>query len=247
MNQPITSRVSPLTTPAGRQPAHRPHLPLAPWMPWIGRQRPATPDEEAAFADELARRAAGSEAPVRRSDVTAVLNALRCGLTAAELFEEAPGLRPERLHAAYCELEYLRFEASLAWSTIAASGHIEVFEDHRAAAAKLLPAVVSRLDDVARTAPEEFDLVALQLAAAVASTNAAARRIERVIAAAPAGSTRAVTLGRVLYDPCGGGGVTGRPDFLAHRVGALVPARVAALLGEPVAGESSVCTRGRVR
>lgn len=243
MNQRISTRApSPATgTPAPVAPIATRH---ASWMPWTGRGRPATPEEEVAFVDGLLVLAEGRPATFRRSDVTAVMNALRCGLTVGELFEFAPGLRPERLHAAYCDLERRRYEAGLAWTTITVAGRIDVFLHHRGEAAKLVPALISRLDEVARSTPEEFDLVLLQLAAAVASAHAAARRIERVIAASPPDSERAIELGRVLYNPTSEG-VTGRPDFLAHRVGALVPTRVAALL-EETDDVAAPCTRGRL-
>ena len=174
-----------------------------------------------------------------------MLNALRCGLTADELFDRAPGLRPARLFAAYCELDRRRGEANLAWTSITIAGRVEVFREQREDAGALLPSLVTRLDEVAVESPAEFDLVLLQLAAAVASTGAAARRIERVIEAAPTDSDRGVELGRVLYNHTGAG-LTSRPDFLAHRVGALVPTRVATLLGEAV-GEPDNCTRARRR
>lgn len=243
MNQPrVWAPEQAVGGPSNAPPPGHQH---AVWMPWFGRNRLATPQEEAEFVDDLASRATHRPTTVRRSDVTAVLNALRCGLTVEQLLERAPGLCPARLHAAYCELERRRYDANLAWTTIAIAGRIDVFDRHRGEAAKLVPALVTRLDEVVVGSPEEFDLVLLQLAAAVASTNAAARRIERVIEASPADSERSVELGRVLYNH-GGQGVTSRPDFLAHRVGALVPTRVAALLGESVT-DTENCTRARRR
>lgn len=243
MNPPITTWVTepPISTPATTASRHR----NATWMPWIGRNRLATPHEEAEFVDGLAAMTGATSSTFRRSDVTAVLNALRCGLTVDELLDRAPGLCPGRLFAAYCELDRRRGEANLAWTSITIAGRVEVFREQREDAGKLLPTLVTRLDEVAVESPTEFDLVLLQLAAAVASTGAAARRIERVIEAAPTDSERAVELGRVLYNHTGAG-LTGRPDFLPHRVGALVPTRVAALLGESV-GEPDNCTRARRR
>ena len=233
MNPPTTTWVTepPIVTatPSAPTPRHEHGI----WMPWLGRNRLVTPAEEAEFVDQLAARAGVVRATVRRTDVTAVLNALRCGLTVGELFERAPGLCPARLYAAYCELERRRFDASLAWTSIAIAGRIDVFTEHRTEAAKLVPALVARLDEVVVETPDEFDLVLLQLAAAVASTNAAARRIERVIEASPLDSDRSIELGRVLYNHAGAG-VTSRPDFLAHRVGTLVPTRRGAARGVDV-------------
>lgn len=244
MYRPITTGLTDPLGPAS-PPQRTPAAQHSIWMPWVGRGRLASPEEEAVFVDELAWRAGDEPAAVRRSDVTAVLNALRCGLTVEELFERAPGLRADRLYAAYGDLDRRRSASSAAWTEIAVGGCIEVFARHRAEAAKLLPALVTRLDDVAVADPDEFDLVVVQLAAAVASTGAAARRIERVIETSDPESRRAIELGRVLYHH-GGEGVTGRPDFLAHRVGALVPARVAALLDEN-AGQVENCSRTRRR
>lgn len=244
MYRPITTGLTEPLGPAS-PPRRAPTPQHAIWMPWTGRGRLATPEEEAVFVDELAWRSGDEPAAVRRSDVTAVLNALRCGLTVDELFDRAPGLHADRLYAAYCDLERRRAAAGVAWNEIAVAGRIDVFAEHRAEAAKLLPALVTRLDDIVVAEPDEFDLVLVQLAAAVASTGAAARRIERVIEASEPESRRAIELGRVLYHH-GGEGVTGRPDFLAHRVGALVPPRVAALLGETV-GPAETCSRARRR
>ncbi|MGI9645528.1 MAG: hypothetical protein ACR2O6_09495 [Ilumatobacteraceae bacterium] len=165
---------------------------------------------------------------------TPMLNALRCGLRVDELFEKAPGLEPARLFAAYHHLEERRAEANLAWTSITIAGRIEVFNDHRAEAATLLPSLVTRLDEVTVDSPDGFDLVVLQLAAAVASIGAAARRIERVIEASPDDSERAVELGRVLYNHTGAG-LSSRPDGLRD------PARC----GEVVAiGPGEVRRRG---
>lgn len=243
MHRTIASGVNDPTIGAPTVPS-TPRQEHASWMPWVGRNRLATPEEEAAFVDELAIRVETPATAIRRSDVTAVVNALRCGLTAAQLLERAPGLRADRLHAAYCELERRRYEASMAWTSIAISGRIDVFVEHREQAAKLLPAPVARLGEVMVECPADFDLVLLQLAATVASTNAAVRRIERVIEAAPLDSERAVELGRALYNP-NGAALTGRPDFLPHRVGTLVPPRVAALLDET--DPDVDCTRARRR
>ena len=232
----------PPTMTASANPPRHQH---ASWMPWVGRNRLATPEEESVFIEELAARAGEQQVTIRRSDVTAVLNALRCGLTVDELFDRAPGLCPARLHAAYCELERRRYDASMAWTSIAIAGRVTVFEQCRDEAAKLVPALVTRLDEVVVENPGEFDLVLLQLAAAVASTNAAARRIERVIESSPDDSERSVELSRVLYNQ-GGDAVSSRPEFLAHRVGVLVPTRVAALLGESVT-DTENCTRARRR
>lgn len=234
MNQTTAPMVPGMRERPGRNGTVAPALrPLATWMPWSGRNRPATPLEEQDFVRHLAERAGIERVAFRRSDVTAVLNALRCGLTVDELLEQAPGLQPRRLYSAYRQLEHLRCTSEFAWVAIAISGSIETFEEYAEEAAKLLPALVARLTEVARSGPEEFDLVLLQLSAAVTSTGAAAQRIERVIEASPDGSDRPIDLGRVLYDPTGAG-LTSRPDYLPSRVGTLVPVRVAALLGESV-------------
>ncbi len=215
-------------------------LPQASWMPWIGPNRPVSPSEESVFVRDLAALVVERDAEFRRSDVTAVLNALRCGLTVDSLLEQAPGLQPDRLFAAYLELDRLRFASEFAWTAIALSGTLETFHEHREEAAKLLPALIARLDEAERTDPENFDAVLLELAGAVSATGVAVERIEHVLC--DASPDRAVDLGRVVYNP-DGSGLTSRADYLPSRVGTLVPTRVASLLGESVEHLDSVRMR----
>ena len=90
------------------------------WLPWSSSGAISTASREREFIAELTHRAGGVADESTRSDITAVLNALRGGLTIDQLFANAPGLRPERLYGAYERLEALRREASAAWSAIVA-------------------------------------------------------------------------------------------------------------------------------
>ena len=90
---------------------------------WPGREWPASGDEERALLAGLELRTPGMKrwrrTEARRGDMTALLNALRCGLDAADLLGRAPGLRPDRLIVAHAALDARRREAVAAWQRIA--------------------------------------------------------------------------------------------------------------------------------
>jgi hypothetical protein len=212
--------------PVGRG-AHQPSL------PWRCRGYPATTAEESAFSLELAQMA--NAAPGRderpghaRSEITAVLNALRGGLTAQELVQRLPGLDPIRLLDAYCQLERLRSRSVQAWEAIVAGGSVATLRQHARYASDLLPVFVDRLICAAASGPKVYSATVHRLDAAIAATGDDLLRLE---AALTRGGAQAIAVGLYLFNP-DGDSITGRDDHLSHRVGTLTSARVAALLGE---------------
>jgi hypothetical protein len=203
------------------------------WMPWLGGVRPNTTVEEALFVMRLGDLADREQGPYVRSDITAVLNALRCGLLVDQLLERAPGLKVARLYGAYHALEQLRARSEAAWSEILDHPTPDSIDAHGHEAAKLLPSIVGRLRAVAGTTPSELGSVAAVVANDVRLTSSCVIAIEQAMQRDAGQKQQRSDLRRLLYDP-EGAGATSRPDFLSRRVGTLVPARVAALLGEHV-------------
>ena len=219
-----------LTPTACAPAAERAH---AAWMPWTGRNWPATAREEQAFVARLTELAPPRQGGATRSDITAVLNALRCGLTVDELLDRAPGLEPGRLLDAYSVLDAERASSEQAWQAIVTLPNLETFVRHGASAARLLPAAITGLRSVAELHLQSLGVAVGELAERVDASQARVRRLEDVLDRLIPPSERGVELGRQLYDPIGGG-ETSHPDYLATRVGTLVPTRAAALLGERI-------------
>ena len=171
-----------------------------------------------------------------RTDVTLLLNALRCGVTVQALAGLAPGMRPERLLAAYVALDAAMQRAASAWRSIenAAGAGAEAFvpalAQHAVEAAKLFPVQVVRLSKVARQRATDLPAIMHRMTVEVSVQAALARRLE--VAIERLGDDEwAADLGALLYD-AHGEAVANRADFLPERVGLLSSARVAALLGE---------------
>lgn len=214
-------------------------LPSAPtgtvnmWLPWRCRNWPSTPSEEHRFVVDLTHRAdATATDPHTRSDVTAVLNALRGGLTADQLIEKVPGLPPHRLLAAYRDLEARRAAAAAAWDALVSDGTEDALALHAAGASALVPVMIERLFATAALGPDAYRTTIRRLASYVEATHRNVAEIETALALWP---ERAVELGARLYNPYGDA-LTNRVDHLAQRVGTLTPTRVAALLGEAPTG-----------
>lgn len=217
-------------------------LPAAPtngtplWLPWRCRNYPATPAEEHRFVVDLATRADAGPADAsrahKRSDVTAVLNALRGGLSAGELLAHLPGLPPAALLAAYRDLEHRRAAADRAWQALVDDGTEVGLRDHGATASALLPVLIDRLWATLTIGPDAYAATVDKLASYVEATDRNVAEVETAIAIWP---ERAVELGARLYNPYGDA-ITNRVDHLARRVGTLTPNRVAALLGETPSG-----------
>lgn len=214
------------------------------WMPWSGSYRPCTSTEEKVFRISLNALAGDDAAEVRRRDVTAVLNGLRCGLTVDGLIERAPGLEPVRLRAAYEHLDALRLRAADAWRDIVADPCAETFDLRAPVAATMLPRLIFILEGFAQTSPFEFGEAVDQLDSAVRAADDTAEAIELSLSDPELEHGQAVAVGKMLYDP-DGASIANWPTYCPRRVGTLSPARVASLLGEPVEGTQLTSPRAR--
>lgn len=209
---------------------HQPRA-RAMWMAWTPGSVPNTTAAETSFLRGLVGICHERRIEARRSDVTAVLNAIRCGLTVVELFEQAPGLVAERLYDAYLDIDERRLRSLGAWQAITVAPTAEQLATSALEAGKLFPSFVSQLQRVAVESPERLESVVHEMIDSSIATSVRARGIEHELAEVSPCSARGDELMRHFYDPTGDG-ITSRPDHVPHRVGTLVPTRVAALLGE---------------
>jgi hypothetical protein len=208
------------------------------WRVWPGREWPASGDEERAFLADLEHRvqANGSfdQIEPRRGDMTALLNALRCGLEAPDLFSRAPGLRPDRLIVAHMELDARRRGAVSAWRVIASRPTAESLATWGDTAAALVPVVIGRLRDVPDVDAAGLESLVAACAADIDRVGRLAASVERDMSDPGVPPRRRAGLAGLLYGGAGAG-LWHHECFIAQRVGSLVPVRVAALLGENVA------------
>lgn len=195
------------------------------------------PAEEVAFVADLRTLARSSHhRPTSRGharhDITAVLNALRCGLTARELLTHIPGTPPGVLLAAYEDLHERMTGSVTAWQALLDDPSRESLVEHAAAAAVLMPVPVYRLATVAAHAGvTALADAARSLGRQVAEHARLARAIERQLASRSVGPAAAVELGTRLHNPSEPA-LWGSPYFLPTRVTCLSPPRVADLLQE---------------
>lgn len=207
------------------------------WHLWPARHWPALPEEEVDFVDTLTQYAAGScERPERlrpglRADVTALINALRTGLSVEALLTFLPGSSPAELLAAYEHLEHRRALSAQAWGAIVADPTPATLRTHSTRAGQLMPTAIRRLH--LRIGPSRGPGLHTSVEEIVAQTNEL-----RAIGLELEGQLRqrsgraAVTLGTQLHNPHNPA-LWGADFFLPERVGTLSPIRIADLLGGP--------------
>ena len=225
----MLSTLSPLGDPLTTQALHSAaNAPVA-WMPWPDSGPPASTAGEVEFLRALTAMAGpGSDEP-RRADITAVLNALRAGITPERLLELVPGLRPRQLRGGYLELEQRRAKSVAAWFAIVDEPTVETFEGHAPIAERLLPVPIEHLRVKSKIDQRGFPTAVARAASRVWTAGSVVVRLEAELDRFEPTADWAVALGRKLYDPfeeC----ALGNDYFLPNRVGALVPARVAQLL-----------------
>lgn len=208
----------------------------AAWLPWSNSGPIATATQERAFVAELMQRSGGPAAEHTRSDITAVLNALRGGLTLDELLANAPGLQLGRLHSAYMDLEERRRQAVDAWMAIVEDPTMATLEHYGEQAARLVPVMVHRLLETADIDRGLLPRVAAYLAQGVDEVRTMIRNTELELDRR-IGTDDEMELSRALYDPTTDS-MFDRVEHLPERVGSLVPTRVAALLNEHIQSAS---------
>lgn len=222
------------------EPSHPTRPPRANQLrhPWADVQHPASAVDEHRFVEQLLAIAACSEPSpgpdFTRTEVTALVNALRGGLDAIDLLRRAPGLVPGRLVAAYEHVEHERATSVAAWEAIVADPTAEVVLRNAPLAARLLPVVVVELAEYARRNDAQLARRVQLAAREVARVAAVARRLEGWMDDPVPHAMDATEVGRLLFD-LDGPGLWSHNFFLPPRVGALVPVRLAGLLGEQAA------------
>jgi hypothetical protein len=169
-----------------------------------------------------------------RDDATALVGILRCGATWDRVLELAPGLSLPAVLGAYEKLSGELEAARRAWGSIVRSPSPRSLALHADTASRLLPVPVHRALFAMEDAPSSLDAVVAELAASVAGVCGAAQAIEGRLEEFVAPSSAGVTVGEALFSTTVPG-VYSDPFFLADRVSALSPVRVAELLGEPLA------------
>jgi len=224
------------------------------WSPWGGIGRPSTAREEAAFVARLRQLTAehsgtgASRVEYARRHVTALVTGLRNGVSVDDLLAKAPGLRPDVLLAAYDDVDACRCEATEAWNMLVADPSTEMLDAIAPLAAGLLPVVISRLRTLhVRWTPDASALgrVVARIDEEIRRTQERASELEEILETLPAGSAASERVTELLYDGCGDG-IWSNGTFLAPRVGTLIPARVASLLGEENVGGGRVRQRARL-
>jgi hypothetical protein len=202
------------------------------WQVWPGRRWPVSGIEELEFVESLEVLSVNSTTDWDRGDVTSLLNALRCGLSVADLLEVGPGLKPARLLGAYRHLEAMRADSFAAWGTLVDQPSSSRLTEFGPRAARLIATPVYRLTEASSSVSEGA------LHQAISKAGSAIRQISRrtyeietrmVERGRMGDSEGAVKLGCLLYHPYQQG-LWGHPYYLPSRVGTLTPSRVADLL-----------------
>lgn len=207
------------------------------WSPWGSSGRPATAADEARFTAHLRSvvEVPGHKAvPYERQHVTTLVTSLRNGLTAAQMLEMAHGLHPGALLAAHDALEARRRVSADAWHTIVACPDQATLAEFGPLAAMLLPVIIVHLGTLRlrrRTDAPHLRAMILGIDDEVRRTVTTTMLLEEHLDAGGMTQGQQAQAGEMLYDAFGEGAWS-LSTFLAPRVGTLVPARVAALLGE---------------
>ena len=193
------------------------------------------PEQEREFISALEAAAPSRQSRYDRDDVTALLNALRCGTTFATLVEVAPGARLARVKAAYRALDTKRAEAQEAWTAIEENPSGASLRRHAACASRLLPTGVHRV--LAAMELSTHDAVAeavAEVSAQVHRMHVIARGIESELTHLEPLDPRGIELGTKLH-AAHTPGIYSHTFYLADRVASLSPTRVSGLLGEQLA------------
>jgi len=221
--------------------------------PWGSRERPATAAEEALFVDRLRQMTArpsqgrGSDASFQRYDITAVVTALRNGVTVDEMFRSAPGLRPESVAAAYDHVDQMRRDAVEAWETLVAEPTAATLIAVGDRAAALIPAIISRLRSLL---VQHHPTVTLEAAIAaidaeIQATCSRALELEYLLTNC-ANEALAARAAELLVGDLNDG-LWSLGSFLPPRVGTFVSTRLREMLDEDAPESNSFRAGARIR
>jgi hypothetical protein len=210
----------------GQLPRHR-----YAWQLIDGLHRPLCRTEEAEFIADLRQRAGKSDGTWERSDLTALLNGLRCGATSADLCRQFPGVTPAAMIAAYDAVDQARRRCVSAWERLAAGDDTDLV-DSVPDAVRLLPGHLRKL--VTHQLAERPEQARATIRTVLEQSRAARHLSEAIESELLCGQYSPgvlVELGRVLYDPYAES-VWGDPCFIPDRVGAVIGYRIKALVGD---------------
>ena len=205
------------------------------WHIWPGRHWPASKAEEILFVKDLEKVATIGQNKIikhERGDLTAVLNALRNGMTYEELLKVAPGIVPDRLLSAYRHIDKLRMVSINAFLSLLENPSKHTEHLHSQQASMLFPVPTFRLGAaINENNPKLLKKERLTVKEIYDSTAEKADELEKRLASGSLDDLESIRLGRVLYDPFGQS-LWSHPFYSPSRVGTLVPSRVKDLLGE---------------
>ena len=221
--------------------------------PWGSRERPATAAEEALFVDRLrqmtARPSQGRVGGVafQRYDITAVVTALRNGVTVDEMFRSAPGLRPESIAAAYDHVDQIRRNAVDAWETLVARPTAATLLEVGDRAMVLIPAIISRLRSLLVQHHPTMTLADAIAAidAEIQATCSRALELEYLLTNC-ANEALAARAAELLVGDLNDG-LWSLGSFLPPRVGTFVSTRLREMLGEDTPDSNAFRAGARVR
>lgn len=202
------------------------------WQALDGQGWPFTAAQEAVFVEDLRRASAGAVTPTRPS-VTCLINALRCGVTLAELLEVLPGVNPAALLSAHVRLEATLHETLTSWQRIVDRPTVGSLSRHSPRASLLFPAVTQGIAALASRVPDEAAVVSAVVNAAerMQRTRARADGLEALLTSLPSRDPRGVAAGRGLHD-IASPSLWADDHFSPRRVGELSPIRIADLWGD---------------
>lgn len=200
-------------------------------FPWRGRGWASSAAEERRFLADLAALTGDTVQEPSRADVTALMNALRSGITLEVLLEKAPGLRADRLLGAARDLEARRLAGVAAWHQVVADRTAFGVIEHGPAAGHLLPALMTQLELLALERPGAIGDAITRCEHRAGQALDLAESLEMRINGCVPGCSEAARVGARLYDP-------EQPSawsdvfYVPRRLTDLVPERVAGLLRE---------------
>lgn len=183
---------------------------------------------EVAFRNRLAEMADGAQRDgvPKRTEITTISTALRGAVDPDQVLRVARGLTAESLWHAYRYVERLRSDAHRSFDSFLADPTPARLSRDAHQIRLLLPGPIGQLEDLALRRPE-------RLAAAVSDLAGEIRRLDRSVEEIESrlDAVGSPTLAASLDDGCQGGAFH-QPEFRPRRVGALMPSRLAVLLGE---------------
>lgn len=202
------------------------------WHVWPGQWWPSLLEQEQEFIETLRLESSGKTSRFDRDDVTALVNALRCGTDFDTFMSVAPGAKLNRILAAYETLEARRATAADAWLQIEAEPSAKSLRRHADDASLLLGNPVRRMLSVLELSiPNAVAEAAAEAAAQVHRMQVLAHGIETELAALEPQDPHGIELGVRLFSPHTPG-VYNNQYYLPDRLSAVSPIRLSALLGE---------------